>query len=74
VADKGKLIDIMLNGLSGPITVKGNEYNQDMPSFRFLTDDEIAALLTYVRRSFGNQRSPIKVDEVGALRRNSNLN
>jgi glucose/arabinose dehydrogenase len=74
VADKGKLIDIMLNGLSGPITVKGNEYNQDMPSFRFLTDDEIADLLTYVRRSFGNQRSPIKVDEVGALRRNSNLN
>jgi len=45
---------ILLHGLSGPITVKGANYNNNMPNLQ-LKDDEIAALATYIRQAWGNQ-------------------
>lgn len=45
---------VLLNGMSGNITVNGQEYEGDMPPFGHLSDAEIAALVTYLRNSFGN--------------------
>ncbi len=64
VSDKKRLIETVVNGLSGPIQVQGKLYNQEMPSFRFLTDKELSDVLTYVRASFGNSRPPISESEI----------
>ncbi|MFP4092968.1 MAG: c-type cytochrome [Cyclobacteriaceae bacterium] len=66
--DKEKLISIVLNGLQGPITVNGEQYNNVMTPHNFLSDDEVAAVLTFVRNSFGNNASEVMAEEVAALR------
>ncbi|MEM9159879.1 MAG: PVC-type heme-binding CxxCH protein [Verrucomicrobiota bacterium] len=69
--DKERLIKITLKGLVGPITVKGREYPGLVPMTGFeglLNDREIAAVLTYVRQSFGNTASEVSEDEVKAIR------
>lgn len=66
--DKEALIRILLQGLSGPIQVKGAQYDQDMPSFPFLSDQEIAGVLTYVRTQFGPQAGPVTSAEVNKVR------
>ncbi|WP_138476643.1 PQQ-dependent sugar dehydrogenase [Dyadobacter bucti] len=62
--DKRKLIEVILKGLSGPLTVKGVEYNGVMPAHDFLKNEEIAQILTYIRMSFGNTASGVSVGEV----------
>ena len=64
------LIRIQLRGLEGPITVKGREYNipGGMAPLAYQTDTQIAAVLTYVRNSFGNTAPPITPEQVNALR------
>lgn len=62
--DKGRLIRTVLLGLSEPIEVNGEMYNQEMPSFRQLSDQEIADILTYVRNSFGNSAGAVIPGEV----------
>ncbi|MBI1374816.1 MAG: c-type cytochrome [Phycisphaera sp.] len=65
-----RIIKIALNGVFGPIEVKGAKYPGLVPMTPFagmLKDDEIAAVLTYVRNSFGNKGpmvDPAKVKEV----------
>ena len=67
--DKTKLINVVLNGLSGPITVKGLPYSETMPAHgSFLNDDQVAEVLTYIRKSFGNNSDAISKEEVAALR------
>ena len=68
--EKDTLISIVLNGLQGPIEVNGEQYNNVMTPHNFLSDDEVAAVLTYVRNSFGNNASEVTADEVAALRQN----
>lgn len=62
------LIRIQLRGLIGPISVKGKQYNSAMPPNSTMSDDEIAAVLTHVRSSFGNKSSAVTADQVKALR------
>ena len=69
--DKTRLISVLINGLQGPITVNGEEYNNVMPSHSFLSDEDIAAVLTYVRQSFGNSASEISAAEVVEVRENA---
>lgn len=66
--DKARLIAIPVHGLSGKITVKGQEYTGSMPALDTLTDAEVADVLTYVRASFGNKAGPVTADEVAAVR------
>ena len=63
-----KLIDHMVHGLQGPITVNGTSYTGVMPPMAFLTDEEIAGALSYVRASFGNELSPVKPEQVAKVR------
>jgi mono/diheme cytochrome c family protein len=64
------LIRIQLRGLQGPITVSGKEYNfpAGMAALAYQTDEQIAAVLTYVRNSFGNKAPAVKPEQVAALR------
>src|SRR5690606_28644453 len=67
--DKNRLIDVVLNGLSGPITVRGLPYEEPMPAHgSFLSDEQVAEVLTYVRSNFDNNSGPITVAEVAAVR------
>lgn len=62
------LVRIQLRGLMGPITVKGVEYNMVMAPMAFQDDETIAAVLTYVRNSFGNEAPPVLPAQVEKLR------
>ena len=63
------LIELILKGLEGTVTVNGVAYNGVMPSHSFLTDAEISSVLTYVRRNFGNDSPSISAIEVGNVRK-----
>jgi len=67
-ADKPRAIRTVLAGLSGPITVNGQPFNGAMPPLANLTDHEVADVLTYVRRNFGNHGDAVTVAEVAAVR------
>ena len=66
--DRKKVMGAALFGLSGPITVNGVEYNGVMPSLGHLPDEDLAAALTYVFGSWGNDGAAVSVAEVAALR------
>jgi mono/diheme cytochrome c family protein len=67
--DDERLIKIVLDGLSGEITVRGERYNGLMIGFRkHLSDEEIAAVLSYIRSSWGNDAPPITPEEVRKVR------
>jgi mono/diheme cytochrome c family protein len=66
--DKKRLINVILKGLNDPIEVNGEEYANPMPAQEFLSDQEIADVLTYIRASFGNKASAVTAAEVKAQR------
>jgi mono/diheme cytochrome c family protein len=66
--DKSRLIELVLNGQQGIIEVNGVVYKGSMPSHQYLTDEQVAAILTYVRSHFGNQADPVSTDEVARVR------
>ena len=42
------LADVLMNGVSGPIKANGVRYNAEMPPFRYLPDEDVAAILTWL--------------------------
>lgn len=68
LGDKAKLATVVLQGLSGEIEIGDEVYNNTMPPHNFLTDFQIADVLTYVRNNFGNKAAQIKPAEVKAVR------
>ncbi|MBO1325813.1 cytochrome c [Acetobacter sp. TBRC 12305] len=42
------LADVLMNGVSGPITANGMRFNAEMPPFRYLPDEDVAAILTWL--------------------------
>jgi len=69
-----RLIKLALHGLYGKIRVNGKTYDPSrgvppMTAFRsLLNDDEVAAVLTFVRNTWGNQASPISAAAVKRVR------
>ena len=64
-----RLIRIPLCGLTGPITVHGAQFNNVMPPLgSTFKDDELAAILSYIRQSFGNNASEVSPEQVKAVR------
>jgi mono/diheme cytochrome c family protein len=68
LGDKTRLAHIVLAGLAEPIEINGDDYKQHMPAQNYLTDQQVADVLTYVRNSFGNKASAVQVAEVKAVR------
>lgn len=62
---------IILQGLNGPVEVKGEIWNGVMPAHRHLPeldDETLAGLMTYVRRSWGNKADPVSVSTAAKSR------
>lgn len=59
-----RLVQILLHGINGPLQVKGQTYNGVMPAFDHLADGEIAAVLTHIRSTWGNDAPPISAAQV----------
>lgn len=71
LGDDERLIKIVLKGLQGPIDVNGKKYEGQVPMTPFeglMNDEEIAAVLSYVRSSFGNKAAPVSAEKVKAVR------
>ena len=65
-----RLIRLVLQGVRGPIVVRGETYNREMIGFgQVATDKEIAALLTYVRGQWGGIEERIRPEAVGRIRK-----
>jgi mono/diheme cytochrome c family protein len=62
---------IVLKGLQGPLTVKGQHFGSAVmqPWDKTLNDQKIADVLTYVRQEWGNTGGPVGAEGVAALRK-----
>lgn len=67
--DRSRVISTILYGNQGPITVNGVQYNGEMPGFAYLSDEEVAAVVTYIMRSWGNDLPGVGPEDVAATRR-----
>ncbi|HYE98032.1 MAG TPA: c-type cytochrome [Planctomycetota bacterium] len=64
-----RLVRIVANGLRGAVRVNGRVYGgYEMPAVLNMTSEEIAEALTYIRREWGHQASPIDVSTVRRIR------
>ncbi|WP_232065008.1 DUF7133 domain-containing protein [Rhodocytophaga rosea] len=78
--NKEKLISIVLYGLTGPVEVRGRLYkapeiNGDMPGIGYnkeLTNEEVAQLLSFIRKSWQNNADKVTVEEVAKIRQKLN--
>ncbi|MGA9944060.1 MAG: c-type cytochrome [Candidatus Cybelea sp.] len=66
-ADPSTMIGVIVNGRSGPLTVSGKTYDNQMPTWKGqLSDASIAAVASYVRSAWGNNAPPVTEEEVAA--------
>ncbi len=62
-------VAIVMNGLHGPIEVKGKTYNLEMPpQGAALSNEQILAILNYVHTAWGNKGEKVPVDLVRVTR------
>jgi mono/diheme cytochrome c family protein len=67
--DFKRLAQIPLDGLGGTVHVKGQEWNASMAAMGAgLSDSDLAAVLTYIRSSWGNNAGAVSADDVKAVR------
>ena len=67
LGNKTKLVKVMLYGLRD-VNLDGQAYANVMPAYHHLSDQEIAAVLTFIRASFGNEAPPVGAEEVKTVR------
>jgi mono/diheme cytochrome c family protein/glucose/arabinose dehydrogenase len=65
------LIRIVLHGLAGPVKVSGRSFNLAMPPLPQLTDEDVAGVLTYIRREWEHNGSPVDTKAVKTVREQS---
>src|SRR5262245_32637638 len=64
-----RLIKIVLHGVRGRMEVNGKAHDREMPGFgQVLSDEDIAALLSFVRKHFGAPSEPITASAVNQVR------
>jgi mono/diheme cytochrome c family protein len=70
LGSKQRLAAILLHGISGPFTARGGSYGSAvMPAWGTnFTDDQLADLMTYIRKSWGNTASDVQAADVTAAR------
>ena len=68
LGDKATLIKIVLNGFKEDVEINGQTYSNNMTPHSDLKDQQIADVLTYVRKSFGNKASAVTVAQVKMVR------
>jgi mono/diheme cytochrome c family protein len=68
LGDEKVLTQILLHGVNGEMQVKGVTYKGAMPAWNTMSDEELAAVMSYMRGEWGNQASAISPDTVKAQR------
>lgn len=68
LGDKSRLITIILKGLNEPLEIEGDVYVNPMPALNFLSDQQVADVLSYVRNHFQNKAPVITAAEVKKVR------
>jgi mono/diheme cytochrome c family protein len=63
-----KLIEVMVKGHTTGTAINEKTTQNTMPAFPDMKDQEIADVLTYIKNSFGNKASSVKVSEVKSAR------
>ncbi|MGV3710579.1 MAG: c-type cytochrome [Gemmatimonas sp.] len=67
-----RLIHIVLRGLTGEVEVEGEMFKGEMPGWApALNDAQVASVLTYIRKSFGNNAPAVTAERVAAVRKSS---
>ena len=56
------LANILLHGVTGEITVKGNKYQGAMPAFAQLSDAELAGIASFIRGNWSNKAEPLQAE------------
>ncbi len=73
--DERRLAAILLNGINGDFHVNGQLYNSQMPPWKDnYNDEEIAAVATFIRASFGNKAPAVPKAVVEAVRKEVGAN
>jgi len=68
IGPPSRLARVLINGLEGPTVVHGKTYDMPMPAAPLNDDTEVAAVMTFVRRSFGNRASAVTPEFVAKVR------
>lgn len=68
LGDPAVPISIVIAGLQGEITVDGKPFNGAMQPWGMLSDDDVAAVLTYARSQWGNAGAAVTAEQVKAVR------
>ena len=63
-----RLVGIVLNGLMGPIEVKGAQFNSVMAPLGHLSDEDVAHVLTFVRQAWSNESPAVEPETVTSVR------
>jgi mono/diheme cytochrome c family protein len=63
-----RLAALVLHGLEGPVEIDGVTYDNVMPAWNHLSDQQIAAVLTFIRSSWSNQAGAVSPELVSAVR------
>ena len=66
--NKSKLIKWVLQGSVEKVAIDGQNYSNNMPAQAYLTDQQIADVLTFIRSSFGNKSSAVLAADVKTVR------
>jgi mono/diheme cytochrome c family protein len=62
------LLRIILNGQQGPVDVAGVTYEGAMPPWATLSDEDIAAVASYIRQLDENEAGAVTPDQVATVR------
>jgi len=69
LGSKPMLAAILLDGVSGELSVHGSEFGTNvMPAWANLSDEKLADIMTYIRGTWGNTADAVKAEEVTAVR------
>ncbi len=66
-ADIDRAVGAVIHGLTGEITVNGNQYNSVMPALA-LNDEDVANVMTYVLNTWENSGGEVKPEDVAKIR------
>lgn len=66
-----RLVRIVLGGMHGRVRVGGKVFDMEMPAWGALPDEQVAGILTYIRRAWDQRADPIDVATVKRIRQAS---
>lgn len=68
LADVKRVTTTIIKGRNAGVVVNGQKYTQPMPAFGQLSDQDVAAVASYVRNSWGNKFGGVTVADAKASR------